>query len=429
MNDNLHSDPLFPDVLGAIAGSARIHMDALQMAVGVFPRQAYLNQPVEVIVILQNMIDQPLEVKIALHLPSKDDSGSPVTVVAPKRSLSMSLRPAETGVMRIPVVALPPTQPVENLPILVAVRQRPQRPGKTIRPAAGGAPPSVLAVSPFKLHVLRDVEFTEHSPSQSPESVRLHFDLAPKMLPNAPKDLKPTYETLWTMEQLKEERQLARSKIDDARLVASGMTRPHLYTPILYAVNELYAAHGLPLHPGEAKAIAKMITYTLDDGAALEQVTSLEDTRWFQTLCQVLAFDPTIAEWDAGEIAVRYLFEASVFDAVLLAFGLIRPRVRVNLGDRTERANYANQVIGWLAGQSEPDLTYIYLPLVLGGVAVNSVVVARDEDAWQTLDDVREAYRGRMRLVSGPTLEIFDMLDKLLERAEDDLRRARILRL
>lgn len=429
MNDNLHSDPLFPDVLGAIAGSARIHMDALQMAVGVFPRQAYLNQPVEVIVILQNMIDQPLEVKIALHLPSKDDSGSPVTVVAPKRSLSMSLRPAETGVMRIPVVALPPTQPVENLPILVAVRQRPQRPGKTIRPAAGGAPPSVLAVSPFKLHVLRDVEFTEHSPSQSPESVRLHFDLAPKMLPNAPKDLKPTYETLWTMEQLKEERQLARSKIDDARLVASGMTRPHLYTPILYAVNELYAAHGLPLHPGEAKAIAKMITYTLDDGAALEQVTSLEDTRWFQTLCQVLAFDPTIAEWDAGEIAVRYLFEASVFDAVLLAFGLIRPRVRVNLGDRTERANYANQVIGWLAGQSEPDLTYIYLPLVLGGVAVNSVVVARDEDAWQTLDEVREAYRGRMRLVSGPTLEIFDMLDKLLERAEDDLRRARILRL
>ncbi len=429
MNDNLHSDPLFPDVLGAIAGSARIHMDALQMAVGVFPRQAYLNQPVEVIVILQNMIDQPLEVKIALHLPSKDDSGSPVTVVAPKRSLSMSLRPAETGVMRIPVVALPPTQPVENLPILVAVRQRPQRPGKTIRPAAGGAPPSVLAVSPFKLHVLRDVEFTEHSPSQSPESVRLHFDLAPKMLPSAPKDLKPTYETLWTMEQLKEEQQLARSKIDDARLVASGMTRPHLYTPILYAVNELYAAHGLPLHPGEAKAIAKMITYTLDDGAALEQVTSLEDTRWFQTLCQVLAFDPSIAEWDAGEIAVRYLFEASVFDAVLLAFGLIRPRVRVNLGDRTERANYANQVIGWLAGQSEPDLTYIYLPLVLGGVAVNSVVVARDEDAWQTLDEVREAYRGRMRLVSGPTLEIFDMLDKLLERAEDDLRRARILRL
>jgi hypothetical protein len=304
-----------------------------------------------------------------------------------------------------------------------------QRPGKPIRPPAGGAPPSVLAVSPFKLHVLRDVDFTDFAYGQTRDSVSLAFDIAPKKLPHAPQDLKPSYETLWTTEQLKEERQLARSKVNDARLVASGMTRLHLYTPIFHAVDELYAARGLPLHPGEAKAIAKMITYTLDDGAALEQVTSLEDTRWFQTLCQVLAFDPSVAEWDAGEIAVRYLFEAAFFDAVLLAFGLIRPRVRVNLGDKTERVNYANRVIAWLAGQLEPDLTYIYLPLVLGGVAINSVVVGRDEDAWQTLDEIREAYRGRMRLVSGATLEIFDMLDKLLARAEDDLRRARILRM
>jgi hypothetical protein len=286
----------------------------------------------------------------------------------------------------------------------------------------------VLAVSPFKLQVLRDVEFISHTYAQSPENVRVHFNIAPKKLPNAPTDLKPSYETLWTMEQLSEERQLAQAKIDDARLVASGMTRAQLFVPMLHAVDEAYASHGLPLHPGEAKAIAKMITYTLDDGAALEQVTKLEDTRWFQTLCQVLAFDPSVAEWDAGDIAGRYLFEAAMYDAVLLAFGLIRPRVRVNLGDKTERVNYANRLIGWLAGQSEPDLSYIYLPLVLGGVAVNSVVVTRDEDPWQTLDEVREAYRGRMRLVSGTALEIFDMLDKLVVRAEDDLRRARILR-
>lgn len=429
MNNNLHFDPLFPDVLGAIAGSARIHMNALQMAVGVFPRQVYLNQPVEVIVILQNMVDQPLDVKIALQLPTKDGAGKPVTLDTPKRSLSLSLRPAETGVLRVPIVAVPPTQPTENLPLQLTVRQRVQRPGKPIRPPAGGAPPSVLAVSPFKLQVLRDVDFTDFSYGQSPDTLRLSFDIAPKKLPHAPHDLKPTYETLWTTEQLKEERQLARARIDDARLVASGMTRLHLYTPIFHAVDELYAARGLPLHPGEAKAIAKMITYTLDDGAALEQVTSLEDTRWFQTLCQVLAFDPSVAEWEAGEIAVRYLFEAAFYDAVLLAFGLIRPRVRVNLGDKTERMNYANRVIAWLAGQLEPDLTYIYLPLVLGGVAINSVVVGRDEDAWQTLDEIREAYRGRMRLVSGATLEVFDMLDKLLARAEDDLRRARILRM
>jgi hypothetical protein len=33
-----------------------------------------------------------------------------------------------------------------------------------------------------------------------------------------------------------------------------------------------------------------------------------------------------------------------------------------------------------------------------------------------------------VRLASGAVVEIFDMCDKLLERAEDDLRRARINR-
>jgi hypothetical protein len=85
--------------------------------------------------------------------------------------------------------------------------------------------------------VLRDVEFIEHSYTQSPESVRVYFDIAPKKLPNMPKDLKPAYEALWTMEQLHEERELARSKLEDARLVASSMTRTQVFYPILHAVD------------------------------------------------------------------------------------------------------------------------------------------------------------------------------------------------
>ncbi len=52
MNNPLQFDPMFPDVLGMIApanaritlsaSNARITLDALQLALGVFPRQAYL---------------------------------------------------------------------------------------------------------------------------------------------------------------------------------------------------------------------------------------------------------------------------------------------------------------------------------------------------------------------------------------------------
>ena len=76
MDKNLQFEPLYPDVLGAIAGGLRVTFDdALQAAVGIFPHSAYLNQPVEVIVILQNMIDQNTDVKVALHLPALALSG------------------------------------------------------------------------------------------------------------------------------------------------------------------------------------------------------------------------------------------------------------------------------------------------------------------------------------------------------------------
>jgi hypothetical protein len=422
-------EPMYPDVLGMIApSSARISFEALQIAIGVFPRQAYLNQPFEVICLLQSMIDQPIQVRIGLQLPNKDPSGRAMQINAARKVVDVELRPGEVGVQRIPVVALSPTQPGENYPIQAAVRYRPARPGRVRRPLTGGPPASVLAVSPFKLQVLKDVDFASHPSGSSPENVTLHFDIAPRRMPNPPESLTPTYEMLWTVEQLAQEQELLAAKTEEARVIASLLTRMQIYQPVLFSVQKLYADNGLALHPGEAKAIAKMVTYTLDDGATLESVMPLEDTRWFQTLAQSLAANPEAAQWEPGEIVSRYLIEAALYDAILTGFSIIRPRVRVNLGDRHERINYARRVLTWLAGQGEADLAFIYLPLALGGVTVNAQVMGRDDDPWRLLDEIREAARGRQRLVSGATMEIFEMLDKLIERAEDDLRRARVRR-
>lgn len=429
MSDTLQFKPMLPDVLGAVVPpGARLSMDTLQAAIGVFPNQAYLNQPFEVVTILQNMIDQAVEIKIGLQLPTHDDAKRPINLVTPKKMIQLTLKGGEVGVLRLPIVAEPPTQPGDGFPIHVAIRHRAARRGHTVRQMAGGAPPSVLAVSPFKMHVLRDIAFVQPPAGETHENVTLYFDIAPKRLPSAPQNLKPTYEALWTMEQLAEEREHIASKMEEARLVASTLTRMQIIGAITRAVDETFGLRGLPLHPGEAKAIAKMVTFTLDNNVESESHGKLEDTRWFQTLCQVLAYDPQVASWEPGEIAARYLFDAALYDAILMGFSIIRPRVRVNLGDRHERVNYANRMMAWLAGEAPPDLLFIYLPLAMGGVAVNAMVMGRNEDPWKMLDEMREAYRGRVRLASGGAAEVFDMLDKLLERGEDDLRRARVQR-
>jgi len=227
---------------------------------------------------------------------------------------------------------------------------------------------------------------------------------------------------------MRDERRNILNKMDDARLLATSFTRQAVYDSLFRTVDDVYAALSLPLHPGEVSAITKMLTYTLDDRSEFDPNYKVEEQRWFQVLCQVLAHDPSIAQWSPGELVTHYLFESVMYDAILLAFTVIRSRVKVNLGDRAERINYANKIMRWLAGQAEADLIYIYLPLALGGVVVNHQVTWTHDNPWAVIDGLREAYRGRVRLVEGDAMEIFDMLDKLLEKGEEELRRSRIMR-
>lgn len=421
-------EPMYPDVLGAITGGTRINMDQLQVALGIFPQRTYLNQPVEIVLILQNMVDQNMQVKVAVQLPTEDRRGNPVVIDTPRKMLSIGIRPGEVGVLRTPLVPRPPTTPGTQFPVRVAVRYRTAKPGRAVRPPAGGAPPSILGVSSFKLQVLRDVAFSAQMWKNSPDILTTYFDIAPKVMPDLNPELRPRYESLWTHEEMAEERELVLAKVDDARRVSNGLTRGAVYQPLLNAVDERFAGRDLPLHPGEVKAIAKMITYTLDEGLNLEPGYTIEGSRWFQTLCQVLAHDESVEDWDRGTLAVRYLFEAALYDAILLAFSVIEPKVDEDLGDKAERTSYANRILAWYAGQGPADLSYAYLPLVLGGISISEYVKVQQENPWIMLEELREAQRGRSRLFTGEAVAIFKLTDQLLTKAEESLRRSRVPR-
>jgi hypothetical protein len=429
-NDGIRFQPFYPDVLGAITGGPRIYMDYLQCAVGIFPQQAYINQPMEVVVILQSMVDQPMTTKVAVRLPTEDKKGNPVVIETDKQQVSLGLQPGEVGVLRMPIVAHPPTQPGKGFPVRVAIRYRTARPGNPVRPPGGGAPPSVLSVSPFKLQVLREVQFNAHTWNESAEIITAYFDIAPKRIPLSKQSLRPRYETLWAQEQMPQEIELARANIGPAQEIAVG-AHPSAYVYFLDAVVERFANRGMPLHPGEAKAIAKMLAYTVDEAPRLEMDldTKYENTRWFQTLCQVLASDEDLKRMERGDLLVKYVFDAVLFDAILIAFKVIEHRVQEDLGDRTERANYANRVVAWIVGLGQPDLNYVYLPLVIGGLAISRLVKhGVKENPWEIIDELREASQGRIRLISGETIVVFNMLNELLMASEKALNSQRISR-
>jgi hypothetical protein len=431
MNQNRDRTSLkvpYPDVLGAVTRGPRMNMDALECVVGIYPRVAYINQPIEVVLVLQNMVDQELSLKVAIRVPTSDPRDNIVIIETARSQYPLTLSPGEVGVLRMPIIARPPTQPGKDFPVRVAVRYR-SPPGNTVRPPGGGAPPSVLSVSPFKLQVLRDIEFIAHKWNESAEIITVHFDLAPKNFPGDPGPLKVHYESLWTREEMREEIRLARSHYDEAVQLARPAATGALYLSFMDAVEERFARRGIPLHPGETMAIAKMLAYTVEDAPTREPDVVLEDTRWFRSLCQVLAHDPALREVDRDTLISYHVFEGVLWEAVLLAFNIVDSRVKEDLGSPAERLNYANRFMKWFSGSGDPDLTYVYLPLVLGGLIISRIVRSGyRENAWDIYDQLIEAYQGRMRLVSGEAVVIFDMLTELLDNYQRVLKSQRIER-
>jgi hypothetical protein len=420
---------LYPDVLGAVTGGTRIPMEHVQIAFGVFPRHAFINQPFEAVIILQSMVNQPLQIKIAMRLPTTDKKDAPAVIDTPKPQINMTMQPGEVGILRMPIIAKPPTQPGKEFPVRVAVRYRVPDEVEFVRPPAGGAPPSVLEVSPFKLQALRDIEFKAHTWNESAEIITSYFDLAPHRLPQVPELPKPRYEVLWSHEYMPQEMVLAKSQLNLARQLSNSGIYSSSYNAFLEVVSDRFAERELPLHPGEAMAIAKMMAYTLDEAPKLEQVVDIEETRWFLSLCQLLAAQPELAELDRNEVFARYLFNDVLYEAILMGFHIIQHKVNEDLGDDGERRNYANRVLAWMAGRGFGDLNYVYLPLVLGGLSISRLVRSKiGENPWDIVDALTEAMQGRVRLADGETIIVFDMLNEMLSQAAMALRSQRIVR-
>ncbi len=416
------SNPFYPDVLGAvIQHQPRIIMDGLEFAAGVFPRQSYLNQPVELVLVLQNMVDRKAQVKINIQLPKRNRQGEPLRFEIARNDISQTLGPGEVGLLRVQLMAHAQSGAGKNLPLRVNVNVKLS--GKQlVRPPGGGPTPSVLSVSPFRLQALREMTFIAPPGNDSSGRVDVPLDLVKKVIPGKRPSLEVIYESLWTDERYSE----TLNRYDNAREDAAQLARPGatgiLSVAFMDALEERYAARNLPLHPAELSAIAKMMTYTVEDAPRREAGVILENTRWFNMLSQALALDPQLIHIPREDVIVQHTFEGVLFEAVLLGFRIVEPRMKEKLGSQDERINYATRLIKWLAGDGEPDPVYIYLPLAMGGLLVAPMAgYHSSERAWDLVDGLTEAYTGRQRLAGGQMPAIFETLEKLLARERRSL--------
>ncbi len=416
----------YPDVLGAITGGTRCEMETLQVAIGVFPKGVALGQPFEVLVLLQSLIDRPQEVALAVSLPRRDATGRRLSFFLPKKQLKLTLGPVEVAIVHLPAVAQPPTPPARGYPLRLKVAvQRPS--GATVvRSPGAGRPPSFLSVSPFRLEVLREVEFSGES--HVPGQLACRFDVIPGHVKVGLSNPSPKFEQLWTAQDYEMEQGKIEESIELAEQATFEFTRSTVFEPVEAATRVKFAAAGMPLHPGETLFIAKAITYVYEDAYQFEQDFELYDARWFQWLCSLIVREPDALERDKGELAAGELYFGALYDAVRVGLPMVELATRQRYGDAAEHRQYADKVVQAVQGNEKMDLSYVYLPLVMAGVLLNLRLKTRYENPWHSLELLEEALNGRVRLAGGRVNPILQTLTGMIEDARNLLTRSRIPR-
>ncbi|MFO7322091.1 MAG: hypothetical protein DIU68_010190 [Chloroflexota bacterium] len=419
----------YPDVLGALTDGLRTDLEHLQCALGVFPRQAFINQPLELVLLLQNMIDQPLQVKVTLQLPMQDRRGMLLVLEGPGPVIEQPMGPGEVGVLRMPIIAYPPSQPGVNIPARVTINSRSGRSGRPVRPRGGAARPGYLSMSPLKLQALREVTFNTIYKPVLPDTLTTFFDLAPTRLSPALYSLTARYETIWSPQDLINEREQLENKRQLAAELAGAMTTTAVYWPFYYRTEEVFARRGIRLAPGEIKAITKLMAYTIGEASLYERDQEMHQSRWFRALCAaVIANETVAADQEPGEIAANSLYEAVLADAVALGLEIVRSYLGDSVMPAENPQVYAERVAAWVTGADGESLRYLYLPLVMAGIALTPLVGSSIENPWIMVRELAETVEARKLTAGEADLQVLNWAEQLLRQTNNVLRRLGYLR-
>lgn len=413
----------YPDVLGMLSGGARLNTDVVQSALGIYPRSAIVGQPFEALVLLQNTCDQTVPVSAAIRLPRRDASGNRLSLFTPQDTINAALQPGEVGLLHIPIVPQLPTLPTTQLPINVSIETRRPRNAKMIRSVDGGRVAGVLPMSPYRRRLLYEVGFA--ASSQAPNTLTGSFDVLAGHILRQTGDLSSRYESLWSAKSLSEDQEKYAVIEARTRQASQSLTRTTIYEPLREETERRFNRTEFRLRRGEAIAIAKLMTYVMEDGLELEDGFRLTDGRWFQLLAAHID-EPKLLADPASLISV--LYNGILYDSMRLGYHMLARSVHESLGTPAEHSALAARMVNALEGRQPLELSDIYLPLVLAGLMLHTQVKSNQEDLWATLEQIRIDWRARLRssLEQSPT--VTKLMDHFIQTTEQFLVRARIPR-
>ena len=432
------TDYNYPDVLGYLTGSERLNITVVQAAMAVRPRAVRAGRPFEVIMILQNAADCPVDVTVTLTVPEKDAKGNKGRFLVGTERLVVGLEAVEVGMVKLPVSTMPDTAVSESYPLTMDIDVKPLEKPNRIRANEGGGafdPANVPAERRESLEALKQLTYSVKKKGglfRSGNTVELNFALLPGKVGKITK-MDAGWESLWKLEDAQDDSMFLERYGELIRLhTLPALRRAALYPVLLEKNVKTFEKAGYPLTDIEASVITRLMTLILEYANSKESLhTGIEagiyDVRsslnpkermiqvdpptlpyWLSSFLRAVAKDERLARVPVKAIP-HFAYDDLLRDAITLGFQAIEISTGEDLGTPEEMNDYADGVISALKRKGKMDFTHAYMPLILGGVLVFDRILVGDEMLKEVLADIRPMLSERRTERDSDNEAIFDM--------------------
>ncbi len=434
----------YPDVLRYITDEPPLAIGVVEASLALRPRIVRAGRPLEAIVLLQNMSENDVDVRVALQIPEKDAQGKKDRFLAKNTNLVVDLRAAEVGYVKLPMTTLPDTAISNKYSIGIDISQsKPSE--KPVRVRRGDSEklldPSTLPENiQNEITELKKLKFSAQKRRKlRGNTFEAQFSvLAGKV--GSILNLEPGWQSLWTLKDQNDE-DLLLSKFRD---VIRDKTLPRLrrqlfYEPLHHTIEKRFEDAGYPLMKIEADAITRLLTLIIEYGNATRtnqvalqaghlyiepllkekrMAINEEDIplpRWASAFLRAVARDERIASVPERVIPVL-CFDDLLYDAMHYSFQEIGKATGENLGTEEETDAYIDLVIDKLSSQGQMDISYAYMPLLIGGIMAFDKILLKDERLADVLGQFNFLLDDRKGEKTEDNALIFDMTQQIMEQ-------------
>jgi hypothetical protein len=403
----------YPDIISEyVVATERYEIDGVQVIPYLEPAEVAIGEAANLALLLQSALDVAVELSVKPELPQTSRfRGTPMLAVG-KPELSVTLEPAQVGILFVPVATTPQTKEGQH-EIRLNVSAKAQERATRIRPVettgrfrsnliddvVGLDLARVLGV-PFKVNPTRKISL--------PITIRGQVDA----IAEAP-DLATRFESLWTREDARRQSDALKEVSQRRAIIVDQLQTEPIFVGLFVEGQRRFADADLPLRVGEAVGLGKILTYTvryflangdLQDGL-LVPIWELANRYDLPT------GDPL---WVLRNVGFRHLVRLGT----ALSFGLVAQALGRQPWTLEERRAVISHVADTVEGAQLLPPEFLYIPLLMAAAYVSHQIVLDGEDVRHSLRLLQKAKTTRSNVFADPDLAEANLIfDRLMNTA------------